>query len=123
MGARGVWIRVRRSVLSEGFSMPYLHGEKLVLNLLGTDLACDMDKNEIRCKNVKMPLSLNGDRVDLRILVDKCSVEIFADGGKIFAAAVAFADYNLPQVTLQKNEKITLDCFTWHTLKNMHETE
>lgn len=111
------------AALDVAFSMPYVHGEKLVLNLLGTDLACDMDKNEIRYKNVKMPLTLDGGHVDLRILVDRCSVEIFADGGKIFAAAVAFADYNLPQVTLQKNEKITLDSFTWHTLENIHETE
>ena len=102
------------------FSMPYIHGEKLVINMFGTDLVCDMDKNEIRCKNVKMPLSISGDKVDMRILVDRCSVEIFADGGKIFAAAAMFADYNLPYVVLRENEKIQIDSFTWHTLKNIH---
>lgn len=113
-------IKTGASALDISLSMPYVHGEKLVINMFGTDLACDMDKNELRCKNVKMPLSLNGDRVEVRILVDRCSVEIFADGGKIFAAAVAFADYNLPMVTLNKNEKIIVDNFTWHTLKNIH---
>ncbi len=113
-------IETGASALDISFSMQYIHGEKLVINIFGTDLACDMDKNEIRCKNVKIPLSINGDRVDLRILVDRCSLEIFADGGKIFAAAVAFADYNLPFVTLSKNEKIAIDSFTWHRLKNIH---
>ncbi len=113
-------IETGAAALDISFSFGYIHGEKLVINMFGTDLACDMDKNEIRCKNVKMPLSLNGDKVDLRIIVDRCSVEIFADGGKIFAAAVAFADYNLPMVTLNKNEKITIDNFTWHILKNIH---
>ena len=100
--------------------MPYIYGEKLVINFFGTDLACDMEKNEIRCKNVKMPLSLNGDKVDLRIIVDRCSAEIFADGGKIFAAAATFADYNLPYVVLKENAKITIDSFTWHALENIH---
>jgi len=113
-------IETGAAALDISLSMPYVHGEKLVINMFGTDLACDMDKNELRCKNVKMPLSLNGDKVDVRILVDRCSVEIFADGGKIYASAVAFSDYNLPTVTLNKNEKITIDNFTWHTLKNIH---
>ena len=118
--AKAQKVETGASALDIAFTMPYIHGEKLVINMFGTDLACDMDKNEIRCKNVKMPLSVNGDKVDMRILVDRCSVEIFADGGKIFAAAAMFADYNLPCVVLKGNEKITIDNFTWHTLKNIH---
>lgn len=108
------------AALDLSLSMPYIQGEKLVINIFGTDIACDMDKNELRCKDIKMPLSLNGDKIDVRVIADRCSVEIFADGGKIFAAAVAFADYNIPTVTLNKNEKITIDTFTWHTLENIH---
>ena len=113
-------IETGAAALDISLSFGYTVGEKFVINVFGTDLVCDMDKNELRCKNVKMPLSLNGDKVDVRILVDRSSVEIFADGGKIFAAAVAFADYNLPMVTLNKNEKITIDNFIWHTLNNIH---
>lgn len=113
-------IETGAAALDISFSFAYAHGEKVTVNILGTDLVCDMGKNEMRCKNVKMPLSLSGDKVDLRILADRCSVEIFADGGKIFAAADAFADYNLPRVTFNKNEKIKIDSFTWHTLKNIH---
>ena len=101
-------------------NMPYTAGEKLVMNVFGNDIALDMGANEIRCKNVKMPLAVNADRVDVRIIVDRCTVEIFADGGKIFAAAVAYADYNLPRVTLNKNEALKIDCLEWHALKNIH---
>ncbi|MBR5012081.1 MAG: GH32 C-terminal domain-containing protein, partial [Clostridia bacterium] len=118
--AKAQKVETGASALDIAFTMPYIHGEKFVINMFGTDLACDMEKNEIRCKNVKMPLSISGDKVDMRIIVDRCSVEIFADGGKIFAAAAMFADYNLPYVVLRENEKIMVDNFTWHTLKNIH---
>ncbi|MBQ9429288.1 MAG: glycoside hydrolase family 32 protein [Clostridia bacterium] len=111
------------AALDLSLSLAYTHGQILKIDLFGTDLVCDMEKNEIRCKNLKMPLSPDGERVEVRVLVDRCSLEIFAGRGRIFAAVAAFADYNLPRVTLGKNEKIRIDRLTWHTLKNIHKGE
>ena len=108
------------NALDISLSMAYTAGEKLVMNVLGTDIAIDMNLNEIRCKNAKLPLSVKADRVDMRLIVDRCSVEIFADGGKSYAAVIAFADRNLPRIVLNKNEKLTVDRLEWHALENIH---
>ena len=109
--------------LDLSLSMPYVQGETLRLSVLGTDIALDMEKNEVRTKNLKMPLSLLGDRAEVRVIADRCSVEIFADAGKFFGAAVAYADCNLPFFAVDKNESLTLDTLTWHTLANIHTEE
>lgn len=102
-------------------SLPYTEGEKLVLDIFGTPLACDMTNNELRCKNAKMPLTLKKDRVTLELICDRCSIEIFADNGKFFAAVAAIADYNLPRITVEKNEKINLDFIEWNALRSIYE--
>lgn len=116
----GITLETGAHALDLSLSMPYVSGEKVVINLFGTDLAVDMEKNEIRCKNLKMPISVSGETVDLRVICDRLSLEIFADGGKIFAAVAAFADYNLPRVTVNANEKVSVGHIGWHTLKNIH---
>ncbi len=116
-------VQTDAAAMDLSLSMPYKQGEKLVLNVFGIDIACDMEANEVRCGKAKMPLSLLGDRAELRVLVDRCSVELFADGGKFCMATVAFADYNLPRFVLRKNANIQVDSLTWHTLANIHTKE
>ncbi len=115
-----VFVNTGASALDISLSMPYTEGEKLVMNIFGTDVAIDMGRNEIRCKTTKMPLSVFGGFADVRFIVDRCTIEIFADGGRSIAAAVAYADYNLPRIVINKNEKLTIDRFEWHSLKNIH---
>jgi len=99
---------------------PYVAGEKLVLDLFGVELACDMAVNEVRCKGAKMPLSVLGDSLELTVISDKCSLEIFADGGKSCVAVAAFADYNLPRFTVSKNSSVKLEYMEWHALRPIH---
>jgi len=115
-------VRVDVGIHAVDFSIsaPYVQGEKLLLNIFGIEIAMDMESNEVRCKRAKMPLSLLGGRAEVRIIVDKCSAEIFADGVRFFIAVAAFADYNLPYFVLQKNKNIKIDRLAWHTLENIH---
>ena len=99
----------------------YVEGKRLTVNLLGTPVLCDMAANEIRCKNARLPLSLNKDKLELEIISDRCSVEIFADGGRYCAAVASIADHNLPRITLEANEALTVDYLECHTLKSIHE--
>ena len=99
----------------------YVEGKRLTVNLLGTPVLCDMAANEIRCKNARLPLSLNKDKLELEIISDRCSVEIFADGGRYCAAVASIADHNLPRITLEANEALTVDNLECHTLKSIHE--
>ncbi len=100
--------------------LPYTENEVLTLDLFGTVLVCDMAKNELRCNQAKMPLTLNKNTVDVDVICDRCSVEIFADKGKFCAAVSSIADYNLPRVIIKKNKNIKLSALDWHTLKSIH---
>ncbi len=102
-------------------SCKYAFGEKLKLNVFGTEIICDMELNEIRCKKAKMPLSLFRDKLDLRIIADTSSVELYCDGGRSFLAVSAIADYNLPYLIISKNEALTLECVEVHKLKGVYD--
>jgi len=67
-----------------------------------------------------MPLSVLGDSLELTVISDKCSLEIFADGGKSCVAVAAFADYNLPRFTVSKNSSVKLEYMEWHALRPIH---
>ncbi len=101
----------------------YVAGEKLTVSVFGTEIVCDMEKNEIRCKRAKLPLSVCRDRLRLRLVVDTASIEIYGDGGKAFAAVAALSDYNLPYLKISKNERIKLSLLEICTLKGVHENE
>ncbi len=102
-------------------SCKYVLGEKLKLNIFGTEIICDMELNEIRCKRAKMPLSLFRDGLELRIIADTSSIELYCDGGRSFLAVSAIADYNLPYSKIFKNEALTLDHVEVHKLKGVYD--
>jgi hypothetical protein len=68
-----------------------------------------------------MPLSLFRDRLDLRIIADTSSLELYCDGGRSFLAVSAIADYNLPYIKIFKNEALTLDHIEAHRLKGVYD--
>jgi len=104
-------------------SCKYTFGEKLKLTLFGSEIICDMELNEIRCKRAKMPLSLFRDRLDLRIIADTSSIELYCDGGKSFLAVSVPADHNLPYIKIDKNEALSLDTVEVHKLKGVYDAE
>ena len=64
-----------------------------------------------------MPLSTNKDNAKLRLIIDRCSVECFADDGKFCMAKQTLADYNLPYVELYADGKTKVQLFDVKTLK------
>ncbi len=54
------------------------------LTINGLTIDCDLEKGALRCKDKTAPLSLREGRIDLRLLVDRLSVEIFANDGDVY---------------------------------------
>lgn len=50
----------------------------------GLTIICDLERQELRCKDKTAPLRCEKGRVSLRLLVDRLSVEIFAKGGQVY---------------------------------------
>lgn len=59
------------------------------LDLRGTKLVYDSAKRTITCKDVTAPLDLRGKKLSLRVLVDRGSVEVFANGGRVAMSVAA----------------------------------
>ena len=54
------------------------------LEVCGLVIAYDPDAGELRCGDKKAPLPLEDGKMELRLLVDRLSVEIFANGGRVY---------------------------------------
>ena len=50
----------------------------------GVTIAYDAHKGELRCGEKTAPLKLDESRLNLRVLADRLSLEIFADNGRIY---------------------------------------
>jgi len=57
--------------------------------LRGTPLTYDVKKGTLTCKNVSAPVKPEGKLLKLRVLVDRGSIEVFADGGKVAMSVAA----------------------------------
>ena len=63
------------------------------------------------------PLSITEKEIDLTILIDRCSMEIFSDNGKICLTERFVCDYNLPFISLEGEGEIQK--LEIHTLKSI----
>jgi fructan beta-fructosidase len=54
------------------------------INVRGTPVTYDARGQQLLCKGCKAPLKPEGGRVRLRILLDRTSIEVYANGGRIY---------------------------------------
>lgn len=97
----------------------------LTVKVFGRDLIIKPKERELCFGKDKIPLSHSGGGADLVFIIDRCSVEIFLDGGKIYASYLnnaSVADYNLPYLELCAAEEVTLDSLMLIPLKSIYET-
>ena len=83
----------------------------------------NMEENCIEFKKVKVPLSLKSDAVKLRMIVDRCSIEIFADDGKFCATFPVICDYNLPYLRVTGKKDLHIRHLECSKLKSIHTTD
>ena len=68
--------------------------------LRGTPLTYDVQKGVLTCKNVSAPVKVEGTMLRLRILVDRGSIEVFADGGRVAMAVAAIPTEKTPELEI-----------------------
>ncbi len=76
---------------------------KLTLGYFGRKIEFLFDLNEIKAGEVSGPLSVSGDRLDVKLIIDRNCIEIFSDGGKVYygnSDKYSVCDRNLPTLTL-----------------------
>ena len=100
--------------------LPYLPNVRLVLDLFGQKLVLDTTDNLVIFQDIQMPLSLQKDSIDLRLLLDTVSLEAFADHGRFCFTAYHIWEYTKPDVELSTNTPIPVDLFACHALASIH---
>ena len=74
--------------------------KELTFDLRGTKLVYDVAKETLTCKDVTAPAKLQNGQLELRILVDRGSIEVFVNWGRVAMSIAAIPD--------EKNDKAEL---------------
>lgn len=99
-----VTLKTDRNALDIELEAPVCGNGCMNLLIFGHTVLIDFDKNEVKYEKIKMPLSLNKDQARVRIIVDRCSIEIYTDGGRYLLSDNLVCDYNLPYLKIASNK-------------------
>jgi len=114
-------IPLTERVYDLSLSADYLRDEVITLTLFGHKILIDMKRNCVSVGKNACTLSFEKKRVDLRIIIDTTSLEVFADGGRFAFAAVALSDYNLMTAELHATAPMTNAVLTLNGLRSVFE--
>ena len=84
----------------------------LTLTVFGRTIRFDFEKNQLWMAGCTAPISVAEDNLDVTVIVDRCSLELYADNGRIYVSAVnneTISDYNIPYLTVTADEDTVLD--------------
>ncbi len=79
----------------------YPENDFIEITVFGRRIILDTKANTAKCENGCVPLSVEKKTIKLCAVIDKCSCELFTDGGKFYAAGFALMDYNLKNITVK----------------------
>lgn len=108
-------IRIKSAFLSNG---------KMELTVFGRTVSFDFDQNEAAIGDTKAPISITKDHLDITMVIDRCSIELFLDDGKIYVTCLnqdTLMDRNLPYITVTANQTMLLDSMEIHALRSIWE--
>ena len=101
--------------------------ENAVLDLIlfGRKIQIDFSENRISIGKNQAPVFVAEKELDITLLVDRRSVELFADGGKIYlcdSSEESLVDRNLLSLVLSCNMEYSLDFAEIHALEPIWQT-
>jgi fructan beta-fructosidase len=79
-------------------------GGALDMDLRGTPLIYDFQKEELICKSVRAPLSLRDERVRLQIFLDRGSIEVFGNDGQVAMSIAAIPVHENGSISLSARD-------------------
>ena len=94
----------------------------LDIKVFGRTIHFDFAKNEIKIGESVAPISVTRADFDITVIVDHCSIELFADGGKIFMSCIdenTLSDRNIPYFTINSENEIKLESIEINSLDSI----
>ena len=81
------------------------NASNFTVKIFGMDLVIKPKENELSFGKENVPLAMSAGAIDMTLVIDKCSIEAFLDGGKIYASFLnsrSVSDYNLPFIEIMR---------------------
>ncbi len=92
---------------------------RLSLSIFGCTLTIDGRENTVTLGSMQSPLRRSGTALDLCLVMDRCSIECFLDGGAIYLGGVTpdtVSDDKQPTIRLVADAPCQMDVLTLHPL-------
>ncbi len=96
----------------------------VVLSVFGREIRLDFEKNELTFGDCTAPISVAKTGLDFTAVIDRCSMELFLDGGKAYLSCVkeyAVPDRNLCTFSLRSDQRNRFDMLSLHALSSIWE--
>ena len=97
---------------------------RLTLKIFGINVLFDKTENKVKLSDNSAPITLASDIWEIVMLVDRCSVELYLDGGKIYLSTInaeTYCDYNLPYLEIASTTDCAVKSIELHSLKSIWE--
>ncbi len=104
-----VTVKTSEKALDIELEADWSEDNKIRLLIYGATVDVDFKKNEVVYGRTHVPLSLDKGKVKVRMIIDRCSLEVYADGGRYLLADNLVCDFNLPFITVSSDKTVTLD--------------
>ena len=95
---------------------------KMTISIFGRNINFDFSNNIIHVGECTAPISLTHSELDITVVADLLSMEMFNDGGKIFISYLnqsTVSDFNIPDLTVQTDREIILDSIEINSLDSI----
>ena len=95
---------------------------KLALKIFGINIFLNGSDNSIKLNDISAPVTLLSDKWELIMLIDRCSVELYLDDGKIYLGTIdekTYCDYNLPYLEITSSTDCRIKNTELHSLKSI----
>jgi sucrose-6-phosphate hydrolase SacC (GH32 family) len=106
------------------------NAQKITFDLRGTKLVYDAAKQTLTCKDVSAPIKLlipekdgRNKELNLRILLDRGSIEVFADGGLVAMSIAAIPDEKNHSVTCTVESGVVIRELSYYKMKSAWVSE
>lgn len=101
-----------------------VYAEDVILNfsIFGCGFSVDFSKNQLVLGDKQAPVSVSKNNLDITLLIDRCSMEIFADGGRAymsFVEAYTVCDRNLPWLKISSDAEYCFESIALYSLNSI----
>ncbi|MBE6607819.1 MAG: glycoside hydrolase family 32 protein [Ruminococcaceae bacterium] len=89
------------------------------LSFFGKDIECNFKENKISLGQLTGPITYSGEEFNITVVVDRCSIELFSDNGRVYITECTVADRNMREFSVSADKDCVIDNIELYSLKSI----